>query len=237
MKNNLTILIFGLLISACNNSKTKLFEKQIDANQIERIELVQVEHPLLGGHINTIILDSSETKNFLIDFQDRKTEMVKFYSCYVFKIFYKNGELKSYRTNGHCMETLKDTTTKGEPFTFNSNENLVSKYWHIDKDDFCKVPEIDNDAFYDKIYKLPEVVEYSKNLLTKSKRNLKIWSIDTLQIDKTKYALYNVGEDNGICLFTNFHFARNLFDDKLLGYDIENDNVVSLEQWRKLNTK
>jgi|GEM_PF-4640529 hypothetical protein len=237
MRNILTFILFGLCFTACKNNNSKIFSKSIDETKIERIELVQVEHPMLGGHIKSTILDTLETKNFLLDFQDRKTEMVKFYSCYVIKIFYKNGELKSYRTNGHCMEKLKDTTMKGGPFTFNSKENLVTKYWHIEKENFCKIPEIDTDAFYDKIYRLPEVIEYSKILMKKNKRNLKVWSIDTVEIDNTKYALYNVGEDNGICLLTNFHFARELYDDKLLGFDIENDNVVSLEKWRKLNTK
>ena len=231
MKNILIYLFFGFFFTACKNNNS------IDETQIERIELVQVEHPMLGGHINSIILETLETKNFLLDFQDRKIEIVKFYSCYVIKIFYKNGELKSYRTNGHCMETIKDNTLKGGPFSFNSKENLVTKYWHIEKKDFCKVPEIDTDTFYNKICKLPEVVEYSNNLMTNNKRKLKIWSIDTVEIDHTKYALYNVGEDNGVCLVTNFHFARNLYDDKLLGYDIENDTVISLEKWRKLNTK
>lgn len=232
MKTFLTILILVQFLKACNNKS-----KQIDEKDIEKIELVQVEHPLLGGHINSVILDSSETRNFLNDFQDRKTEIVKFYSCYVFKIFYKNGELKSYRTNGNCMENLNDTTLKGGTFTFNSKENLITKYWNIDKNDFCKLPKIDEDAFFDKIYKLPEVIEYSNHLMTKNKRNLKVWSIDTVQINRNKFALYNVGEDNGVCLVTNFHFARNIYDDELLGYDIEKDNVVTIEKWRKLNAK
>jgi hypothetical protein len=131
MRNLLTFLFVGIYFTSCINSNSKVFDNFIDDKQIERIELVQVEHPMLGGHINSIILDTLETKNFLLDFQDRKSEMVKFYSCYVIKLFFKNGELKSYRTNGHCLETLKDTTLKGGPFTFNSEENLITKYWNI----------------------------------------------------------------------------------------------------------
>jgi hypothetical protein len=94
-----------------------------------------------------------------------------------------------------------------------------------------------DDKFLDKICRVPEVSEYSQNLHTKSNRSLKVWSNDTININGVSYALYHVGEDNGISLVTNFHFARNLEDTVLLGYDQAKGQALNLEQWRQLLKK
>jgi hypothetical protein len=131
MKRTLAILFATLIFFslACRN--------KIDSEKVDYIELVQVQHPYLGGFVDSRKLDQEMVPDFLNDFADKSEEIIKFYSCYVIKIHLKNGELISYRTNGHAFEKFIDKNTTGVNFTFNKDINLITKYWGIPKDQFC----------------------------------------------------------------------------------------------------
>ena len=92
------------------------------------------------------------------------------------------------------------------------------------------------DSIFDKIIKIPEIVEF-ENLLNKKNRNIIMWIIDTILRDNKKYIIYNVGEDNGFVLVGEFHFARQINNSKILAYDVINDTILSLQAWRQKANK
>ena len=124
----LTFILF--FIAACQTNK-------IDPESVDNIELVQVDHPYIGHHISSKKLDKKLVADFLNDFNNKKETMLKFYSCYVIKIHLKNGQLFSYRTNGHALEKFIDSTQQKYLFEINDEINLLTKYWNIPKDKFC----------------------------------------------------------------------------------------------------
>jgi|SRR5712671_2562318 len=112
-------------------------KKVISPESVESITLIQVDHPYIGHRIDSIQLRKELVEDFLNDFADKKEEVLKFYSCYVIKIYLKNGKLISYRTNGNAFEKFKDDNTSAVYFKLNKNINLVTKYWGISKEQFC----------------------------------------------------------------------------------------------------
>ena len=140
MQRTLTYLFFSLFLffAACRQTN------KIVLDSVDNIELVQVDHPYIGHHIDSKKLESKLVADFLNDFADRKENISKFYSCYVIKIHLKNGQLISYRTNGHEFEKLIDSTQQKNYFQLNSDINLVTKYWGIQKEQFCDTTKIKN---------------------------------------------------------------------------------------------
>jgi hypothetical protein len=214
----------------------------INPSSVEYIELVQVDHPYLGKRVKSLKLDSSLIKPFLLDFADKREEICKFYSCYVIKIHLKNGQLISYRTNGHAFEKFKDQETQGNYFILNQEINLVSKYWKIPEDMFCKDEgqnNIEDTALENKItdiiFELPEVkkrADYIENE-TKGKRHLSIWINQTPDKNKEKCYWVKVGEDNGTNLVTHFNFIVSPENLEIKYYDVENDKIISINTWRR----
>ena len=98
---------------------------------------MQVNHPYLGGRLSSQKLDKRFFQNFLEDFLNKTPTIVKFYSCYVIKLYYKGGEWKSYRTNGHVFEKFRDEHVDETYFELNKDINLVTKYWGIPQSGFC----------------------------------------------------------------------------------------------------
>lgn len=136
---NLTIYFFGLLlIVSCKQTS------RITHNDIENISLIQVDHPYIGGRVDSFKLENKLVADFLKDFADKKEEISKFYSCYVIKIHLKNGQFISYRTNGQLFEKFQDDGTSAVYFKLNKNINLVSKYWEIQPENFCKAKQADS---------------------------------------------------------------------------------------------
>lgn len=131
-------LTFILLFVACRQTKI------IDSNTVDNIELVQVDHPYIGHHIGSKRLDNKLVADFLKDFADKKESIVKFYSCYVIKIHFKNGQFFSYRTNGNAFEKFIDSTQQKNLFELNQDINLVTKYWNIPQDKFCDTTQMKN---------------------------------------------------------------------------------------------
>jgi len=86
---------------------------------------------------------------------------------------------------------------------------------------------------------LPEVNsladEISKN--SKDKNHLTIWIAADPTETKIKYYWVKVGEDNGdnIATLLNFYVDPKLED--VLYYDVVNDTLITLEEWRNENLK
>lgn len=110
----------------------------IDPDEIAHIDLIQVDHPYVGNRVDSVELNNKMIADFLADFADKKEEVYKFYSCYVIKIHLKNGQLISYRTNGVLFEKFKDDNTEAVYFKLNKDINLLTKYWRLQPEQFCK---------------------------------------------------------------------------------------------------
>jgi hypothetical protein len=133
----LLILTISLGTIATSSCKQPTRDKDVNPDNLDSVVLVQVTHPYLGNRLASKQLDKKLFRDFLNDFVDKQETVVKFYSCYVIKLYFKQGGWVSYRTNGQLFEKLKDEYTNGVYFTLNNNINLVTKYWHIPQDKFC----------------------------------------------------------------------------------------------------
>lgn len=143
----LAIYIFGLfLIISCTQINT------INPDSVESIELIQVDHPFIGDRVDSKKLDTKLILDFLNDFADKKEEVRKFFSCYIIKIHLKNGQFISYRTNGNLLEKFNDDNAKAIYFKLNKDINLVTKYWGIPREQFCKTRQISIDDIKGKWY-------------------------------------------------------------------------------------
>jgi hypothetical protein len=112
-------------------------QRHIRPDSVDKIALIQVDHPYIGHRVDSTVLDEKLVGNFLDDFADRREEVTKFNSCYVIKIYLKDGQIISYRTNGLVFEKFKDESTTATYFKLNKDENLITKYWGIPKEQFC----------------------------------------------------------------------------------------------------
>jgi hypothetical protein len=128
----LGIFLIATFLGCCQFSK-----RIIDPKSIDSIVLVQVRDPYLGHRIRSIKLPDTLYKSFVLDFANKHEEPCIFYSCYVIKIFFRNGNLISYRTDGNTFEKFKDEDETGIYFTLNDSINLITKYWGIPKKEFC----------------------------------------------------------------------------------------------------
>ena len=129
-----TLLLTAFILTSCRQT---VRDKEVDPNNLDSVILVQVNHPYLSGRIASKQLEKKYFRDFLNDFVDKKETVVKFYSCYVIKLYFKSGQWVSYRTNGHAFEKLKDEFTNGVYFQLDKDINLVKKYWGIPQDKFC----------------------------------------------------------------------------------------------------
>jgi hypothetical protein len=137
---HLAIYFLGLFLLVSCGQTNKIMPDKVDF-----IELIQVDHPYLGDRVESLRLDTKLIKEFLVDFEDKKEEITKFFSCYVIKIHLKDGQLISYRTNGKVFEKFKDNNTKATYFKLNKDINLVTKYWGIQAKYFCETRPISSD--------------------------------------------------------------------------------------------
>lgn len=118
----------------------QIANNEFNQKNLDSIVLVQVDHPYLCKRVMSQRLNTKFLTDFLSDFADKKEDVLKFYSCYVIKLYYINGHLISYRTNGRLFEKLKDDSTKATYFKLNKDINLVTKYWGIPREKFCEIP-------------------------------------------------------------------------------------------------
>ena len=129
--------LFALAVIVVSCGQTKK-DDTLNPDNIDSIVLAQVDHPYLGRHISSQKLEKKYFPSFLKDFYDKKVTVVKFYSCYVLKLYYyKDGQWSSYRTNGQLFEKMKDEKEDGNYFEIEKDKNFVTKYWGIPPDKFC----------------------------------------------------------------------------------------------------
>ena len=85
------------------------------------------------------------------------------------------------------------------------------------------------------VFNLPEVQERAAYIekQTNGERHLKVWISQTPQQADSEYYQVNAGEDNGASLVTHFNFYIHKESFELKYYDVANDTLISIADWRK----
>ena len=103
---NIVITIFTLLIliscsvdkySYTGNQKIRqeILKTKFNDKDVTAIEIVEIEHPMLGGIVSTIQLNDEQKKKFLSDFDKLKNKGIgKCRSNYVIRIILESRTLK-----------------------------------------------------------------------------------------------------------------------------------------------
>lgn len=103
---NIGIIIFTLLIlvscggdkyNTTDNQKIRqeILKTEFSDKDVIAIEIVEIEHPMLGGIVSTIQLNDEQKKKFLADFDKLKNKGI--YKCksnYVIRIILESKTLK-----------------------------------------------------------------------------------------------------------------------------------------------
>lgn len=85
------------------------------------------------------------------------------------------------------------------------------------------------------IWKIKEVKKLNKNIIKTSKNTRKLSLILCKEPEENaKYYWIKVAEDNGSNFVTYFHFFVYPTDWKIKFYNVINDEVIELQEWRKL---
>ena len=92
------------------------------------------------------------------------------------------------------------------------------------------------DSIFDSIKRIPEILLF-ENLLTQRNRKLEIWTADTILRNNKSYVIFDVGEDNGFSLVSEYHFACEINKTKILYYDTVDDDIITLTMWRQKENK
>lgn len=94
--------------------------------------------------------------------------------------------------------------------------------------------DVTEDMVIDKVFDIPEVKERAEYIKkeTNDQRNLKIW-IAARPNNNDDYYWVKAGEDNGMSLVTHFDFYVYPKTMSVKFYDVVEDKVLSLSEWRK----
>jgi hypothetical protein len=136
------LIVLILIVVGC---LTILISEIIYAHSIDKIELVEVDHPYIGKKISSTLLDKSHYFDFVFHFDCRRPELfIKFYSCYVITIHFKNGQIRYFRTNGRVIEILNHKVLFFGTYRLLGKENIITRYWKIPENEQCKKYLIEN---------------------------------------------------------------------------------------------
>jgi hypothetical protein len=129
MRNSLFIAITLLTLSFCSESQTEFsiepLKQTVNSNEVTSIELIEIEHPMLGGILNSNILNGSRTTEFLEDLENMKLDGPYIARTnYVIRINLRKDTLR-LKTNG----TLIANREKDIYYNLTDKQNIIEKYW------------------------------------------------------------------------------------------------------------
>ena len=135
-------------------------------------------------------------------------------------------------TSGNC-DAQSDSKTKEALIDKSPSKGSKSSNNYRD---FLPKPTFQEEKIVDKIMSLPEVKKRQKYVETQTKgtRHLTIW-IASKPTATNNYFWIKVGEDNGMNLVTHFNFYVYPATLRIMYLDIQNDKLLSINQWRRLN--
>jgi hypothetical protein len=131
-------------------------------------------------------------------------------------------------------ENTKTHKNQNEVDTPNCSTTYSAKPSQPEKDKIERNSELE-DKICKLVFEIPEVKESDKYIqkVTKGQRQLIIWISDTPEETDNHWYYVKASEDNGMSLVTHFNFCVNPKNLEIKYYDILNDTLISLDEWRK----
>ena len=133
MKTIILFLSFGILISCGNNTKKnkpesknriEILNGNFSNSEIVSVELIEIEHPMLGGIVNTVKLNSLQKEQFLIDLDNlKKKGMLKCGAKYVVRLNMEKDTLR-LKVCGNNIANRKNDYY----FELENGKNIIEKY-------------------------------------------------------------------------------------------------------------
>lgn len=131
-----TILFCTIFLSSCESSKNtskqngfdirkQILGKSFLDSEVLSIDIVQVEHPMLGGIIDSKKLNQTEQKKFLEDFENLKEK--GFYKCmsnYVIRLNFERDTLR-LKVCGKLISNRESDLYYG----LASGESIIEEYF------------------------------------------------------------------------------------------------------------
>ena len=124
------LILFGSLGLPDRDINKPLF----DPDKVEKVELIKVdpEDPL--DEVKTYKMPVGNKAAFLAEFMKVKSILnAKMKPCYKFRIYLVDGGRRTFWTDGKYFYRQ----SLGY-YQFLSTQNLILKYWELDKKDLCK---------------------------------------------------------------------------------------------------
>ena len=128
-----SIFWFTVLLCTIYSCKREV-DFKIDYEDVDKVELVWVEHHYLNPTQDHYILSDSLTKRFILDFNRvKEIDPPNKTTCFELVLYFRDGRESRYVTNGEMLLNIKT----GEYFQFRSRENMITKFWGIPEREFC----------------------------------------------------------------------------------------------------
>ena len=124
-----SLLTLLLLLNGCKHGPIT-----IEAKDVEKIELIEIEHHYANESLDISLLNDDLKKDFLSDLTNASPiSNHRIFTCHEVSIHYKDGTEERFITDGKFMERIKDK----KKFALEMEKNLITKYWGISERDFC----------------------------------------------------------------------------------------------------
>ncbi len=130
---NRSIIILSLFVTSiigCEQKKSfnvTPFNRSVSLNEVNSIELVEIEHPMLGGIVNSNALDDSRVKEFLEDLENMRLDGPYIArTTFIIRMNLKNDTLR-LKNNGNLIANRE----KDIYYNLTDNQNIIEKYWPV----------------------------------------------------------------------------------------------------------
>lgn len=126
MKLILSILT-TLLLASCvkkNNNRKDILGKDFTNSEVVSIDIVAIEHPILGGIVETITLSDTEKEAFLTNFDKlEEREMYKCFSKHVIRLNMAEDTLRLKACSSLMANRMNDVY-----YQMPDETNMIAKY-------------------------------------------------------------------------------------------------------------
>ena len=120
--------LYLVALSALINAGCITFTPEFQLDEIEKIELLKIG---LGEVVQRKELEKQFYLNFYKALNSAKYQgTTKMFTCYRIQVQTRNGQILTFRTNGHQFFSPHDDTL----YEFRGDKNIAEKYWAIKPD-------------------------------------------------------------------------------------------------------
>jgi hypothetical protein len=132
-KGIILFLCFGILISCGKNAKknkpefenrTEILNGKFSNSEIVSIEIIEIEHPMLGGIVKTVKLNKLQKEKFLSDLDNlKKKGMLKCGAKYVVRLNMEKDTLRLKICENNIASRKKDFY-----YELENGKNIIEEY-------------------------------------------------------------------------------------------------------------